>query len=71
VGCGGAMDCYHARPTHNDRICSAANRGWPSHAWFARIATRNQISQAIDALLLVDLCSEPDEWCNRIEFLPL
>ena len=32
---------------------------------------RTTISQAIDALLLVDQCSEPDEWMNRIEFIPL
>jgi predicted nuclease of predicted toxin-antitoxin system len=29
------------------------------------------ISQAIDELLLVDSCSEPEEWRDRIEFLPL
>lgn len=32
---------------------------------------RTTIGDAIDALLLVDHCSEPDEWLNRIEFLPL
>ena len=32
---------------------------------------RTTIAQAIDALLLVDSCSEQDEWQNRIEFLPL
>jgi predicted nuclease of predicted toxin-antitoxin system len=32
---------------------------------------RTTIGQAIDALLLVDQCSEQHEWQNRIEFLPL
>ena len=32
---------------------------------------RTTVAQAIDALLLVDSCSEQDEWQNRIEFLPL
>ena len=32
---------------------------------------RTTIAQAIDAVLLVDHCSEQDEWQNRIEFLPL
>lgn len=29
------------------------------------------IGQAIDALLLVDSCTDQDEWQDRIEFLPL
>ena len=32
---------------------------------------RTSIGQAIEALLLVDHCSEQEEWQNRIEFLPL
>jgi predicted nuclease of predicted toxin-antitoxin system len=32
---------------------------------------RTTVAQAIDALLLVDSCSQQDEWQNRIEFLPL
>jgi len=32
---------------------------------------RTTISEAIEALLLVDYCSEPHEWRERIEFLPL
>jgi predicted nuclease of predicted toxin-antitoxin system len=29
------------------------------------------IGQAIEAILLVALCSEPHEWRDRVEFLPL
>jgi predicted nuclease of predicted toxin-antitoxin system len=32
---------------------------------------RTTVAQAIDALLLIDSCSQQDEWQNRIEFLPL
>jgi hypothetical protein len=32
---------------------------------------RTSIAQAIDALLLVDACSDQHEWQNRVEFLPL
>ena len=44
--------------------------GLPMPGLFA-LRPRTTVAQAIDAVLLVDFCSDQDEWQNRIEFLPL
>jgi len=44
--------------------------GLPTPGLFV-LRPRTTIGEAIDALLLVDACSQQDEWQNRIEFLPL
>ena len=44
--------------------------GPPMPGLFA-LRPRTTVAQAIDALLLVDFCSDQDEWQNRVEFLPL
>jgi hypothetical protein len=49
-----------------DRIAA----GIPMPGLFV-LRPRTSIGQAIDALLLVDSCSEADEWQDRVEFLPL
>jgi predicted nuclease of predicted toxin-antitoxin system len=58
---------------HSTMIAAARNRitaGLPMPGLFV-LRQRTTIRQAIDALLLVDGCSEQHEWQNRIEFLPL
>jgi hypothetical protein len=41
------------------------------HAGVMILRKHITIGQAIDEILLVALCSEPDEWKDRVEFLPL
>jgi predicted nuclease of predicted toxin-antitoxin system len=58
---------------HSTMIGFARDRlvaGLPMPGLFV-IRQRTSIGQAIDALLLVDQCSEQHEWQGRVEFLPL
>jgi hypothetical protein len=58
---------------HRTMIRSARARiraGLPMPGLFV-LRPRTSIGLAIDAILLVDHCSEQSEWENRVDFLPL
>jgi predicted nuclease of predicted toxin-antitoxin system len=60
----------HDRSTVPDFAYDRVRAGEPMAGVFI-VNDRMPIGQAIDEILLLALCSESDEWKDRVEFLPL
>lgn len=60
----------HDRSTIPDYAYDRVRAGQPMAGAFV-VSDRFPIGQAIDEILLVTFCSTPDEWKDRVEFLPL
>jgi hypothetical protein len=60
----------HDRATMPDFACERIAARRPMPGVFV-IDDRHSLRQAIDELLLLDECSEQDEWKNLVVYLPL
>ncbi|HSU65817.1 MAG TPA: DUF5615 family PIN-like protein [Tepidisphaeraceae bacterium] len=59
----------HDRATMPDFAYARVAAGEPMHGCFV-VNDRMSVREAIDELLLIAQCSEPEEWVNRILYLP-
>jgi hypothetical protein len=84
VGLAGADDPdVMAWAAENGRIVVTHDRATlPDHAFDRIVGDRSMpgvfvlndrlpVAQAVEELLLIDACSEPDEWDGRVLYLPL